>query len=239
MSLFWRVFGGTILSIVALSAVTLYNNLSGGISDLRSELAREREARMALAKKEDVDTRSKALFDRIHVVEGYKADIETVKERVATSGTAIDGLKKDTAGIDLLKERMAAVEVLKKDVAGVDLLKERLAAMAIDLKAARDEVQKLQQEVEKNKAADLERKTARDSQAIHLEETVKELQRGLQDCREKLARFEGAQPTGPLPAPKSGRSVPAKSDPSEANGSKKTTPAAATKPVPVKEPDDE
>src|SRR5437763_8513349 len=42
VSIFWRVFGGTILSIVALAAVTLYNNLSSGISDLRAELTRER-----------------------------------------------------------------------------------------------------------------------------------------------------------------------------------------------------
>ena len=32
MSLFWRLFGGTILSIVALAAITVYNSLNTGIS---------------------------------------------------------------------------------------------------------------------------------------------------------------------------------------------------------------
>jgi hypothetical protein len=32
LSVFWRVFGGTILSICALVAITLYNNMSSNIS---------------------------------------------------------------------------------------------------------------------------------------------------------------------------------------------------------------
>ena len=45
ISIFWRVFGGTILSIVALAVITLYNSISSNISDLRNEVNREREAR--------------------------------------------------------------------------------------------------------------------------------------------------------------------------------------------------
>src|SRR5690348_5294551 len=50
ISIFWRVFGGTILSIVALAVITLYNSISTNISDLRNELNREREARADLVK---------------------------------------------------------------------------------------------------------------------------------------------------------------------------------------------
>jgi DNA repair exonuclease SbcCD ATPase subunit len=208
MSLFWRVFGGTILSIVALVSITLFNNLQSSITDLRSELSREREARATLAKKDDVDSRIKTQYDRIRTVEGYKADIEAIKERananaMAADGikkdltTSIDALKKDAAGVEVLKERVAALEMLKKDVAAIDSLKEKLTALAADLKVAREDVSKAQQEVEKNKAADLERKTARDAQAKQLDETIKELQKSLQTCREKIARLEGLQPSPP------------------------------------------
>jgi DNA repair exonuclease SbcCD ATPase subunit len=217
MSIFWRVFGGTILSIVALVSVTLFNNISSSIADLRTELGREREARNALAKKEDMDGRVKSLYERIRTVEAYKLDVEAIKERTSANamnlesvkkdiGGSLDALRKETSGLDLLKDRVAAIEIIKKDVAAVEILKEKVASLTIDLKTARDESLKFQQELEKNKAADMERKASRDAQAKQIEETLKDLQKGLQDCREKLARLEGGQPSGTVPAVKTSRS---------------------------------
>ena len=40
ISVFWRVFGGTILSIVALVSITLFNNMASSITELRTELSR-------------------------------------------------------------------------------------------------------------------------------------------------------------------------------------------------------
>jgi len=205
MSLFWRVFGGTILSIVALVFITLYNNLANGMGELRNDLSREREARASLARKDDIEARMKNQYDRLRAVEGFKADIEAIKERGTSNaaaaeavrkdlGTSIDSLKKDTASIEVLKERIVTLEGLKKEIAGIDALKEKLATFSTDLKMARDEVQKAHQELEKNKAADLERKTARDSQSKQLDETIKDLQKSVQTCREKIARLEGALP---------------------------------------------
>lgn len=244
VSVFWRVFGGTILSIVALAAITLYNNLSSGISDLRTELNREREVRAGLVKKEDNDTRVKTIYDRIRTIEGYKVEIEALRERTGTNTAAIEGtrkdnaaaleavkkdaaaavegvkkdaatalesVRKDAAGMDVLKERVAGLESVKKDVAALEVVKERLASAAADLKTVRDDLQKVQQEVERNKASDLERKTSRDTQAKHVEDALKDLQKGLQDCREKIARLEGAQPVGP-PAPKKSPAATTKDD---------------------------
>ena len=205
MSLFWRV--------VALVSITLYNSLANSIGDLRAELSREREARTALAKKDDVDARIKTQYERIRTLEGYKADIEAMKERASANavasetvkkdlGASLDALKKDTAGLELLKERVAVLDALKKDIAGIDGLKEKVATLSADLKVARDDVQKAQQEVEKNKAADLERKMFRDAQAKQLDETIKELQKDVQGCREKIARLEGSQ-VGPPERPTS------------------------------------
>jgi DNA repair exonuclease SbcCD ATPase subunit len=244
LSVFWRVFGGTILSIVALAAITLYNNLSSGISDLRTELNREREARAGLVKKEDSDTRTKTLYDRIRGVETYKGDIDMVRERVTANATAIDGVRKDNAaaleavkkdaaaaleavkkdasaamdsvrkdasGLDVLRERVSSLESVKKDLASLEVVKEKLASATADLKTVREELQRVQQDLERNKASDLERKTSRDLQAKQIEEALKELQKGLQDCREKIARLEGAQPVGP-PAPKAKGPATSKDD---------------------------
>jgi hypothetical protein len=217
LSVFWRVFGGTILSIVALVAITLYNNLHGGISDLRQELSREREARATLMKKEDADTRAKSQWDRIRQIEGYKADIEAIKERTAANSVTIETVRKDAAagveavkregtGLEVLKERVAQLETLRKDLGGLDTLKDKMATAAADLKAFRDDLQKVQQEVERNKSGDQERKTFRDMQAKQLEDAVKELQKGLIECREKLARLEASHPVvGPPSPPKTSK----------------------------------
>lgn len=223
VSVFWRVFGGTILSIVALVSITLYNNLTSSITDLRAEVSREREARAELVKKDEYNTRITSVYERMRGIDSLKVELEGMKEKVNTHGTALDTAKKDTAAaidgvkkeaaasadamkkdaaaLEVLKERVAALEAVKKDVAGLDALKEKVAAATADLKALRDDVMKITAEVDRNRSSDLERKTIRDSQYKQVDEMLKELQKGLQDCREKLARLEGAQPKPPAEPP--------------------------------------
>jgi chromosome segregation ATPase len=227
ISVFWRVFGGTILSIVALVSITLYNNMSSSITELRNEVSREREARAELLKKEEFSARNTAMYERMRGIDTVKVELEGLKEKVsgnasATAGAkketaaavegvrkdvvaAVDAMKKDAAALEVLKERVAVLEALKKDLVGLETLKEKVATAAADLKTLRDEVTKVAGDVERNKTSDLERKAFRDAQAKQIEETLKELQKGLQDCREKLARLEGAKPTPtePKPLPKS------------------------------------
>lgn len=216
ISVFWRVFGGTILSIVALVAITLFNNISSTISELRAEVSREREARAELVKKDEFNARISNQYERIRSHDGLKVELEALKERTGTNLTAMDALKKelmlaldgakkdasatadavkrDTLAIELLKERLTAVEALKKDLAALDAVKEKAAAAATELKAVRDEVMKVSSEIERNKAADNERKMSRDALQKQTDDVLKELTRGLQECREKLARLEGAKP---------------------------------------------
>lgn len=208
LSVYWRVFGGTVLSIIALAAVTLFNNLFGSIGELRSELNKEREARADLVKKDDFHARVTSQYERIRAAEGMqttlsalKSEHEGIKETVKANAAAVEGVKKETAAFDALRERIAAVESIKKDLASLDVAKEKLASLAADMKSQHDEFTKLNQEVSQNRIADLERKTLRDSQAKQFEESIKELTKEMQDVREKLARLEGQQPT-PTPAPK-------------------------------------
>jgi chromosome segregation ATPase len=200
VSLFWRIFGGTILSIVALVSITLFNNMSSSITELRAEVSREREARAELVKKEEVNTRVTNLYERIRNLDTLKVEMQALKERAQTNATNIDAIKRDTStSLDAVKKDTAATaDAAKKDSAALEVLKEKLTTAVADVKAMRDELSKLSGEVDKNKSADLERKLIRDSQYKQVEDTLKELQKGLQDCREKLARLEGAQPK-PMP----------------------------------------
>jgi chromosome segregation ATPase len=216
ISVFWRVFGGTILSIVALVSITLFNNMSNSITELRADISREREARAELVKKDEYNTRVTAMYERIRGIDAIKVELEGMKEKTSANAAALDGSKKDTAltldalkkdaaatsdvmkkdvaALEVVKDRLNALETIKKDVASLDALKEKLASTAADMKALRDEINKITGEVAKNRSFDLERKNFRDAQNKQIEETLKELQKGLQDCREKLARLEGAKP---------------------------------------------
>jgi chromosome segregation ATPase len=227
ISLFWRVFGGTIISISSLIVITLYNNISSSISDIRNDLNKERDARADLVKKDDFNTRSTAIFDRIRSMDALKPDIEGLRERVTANSGAVDGMKKDTGAsvdalkkevtatveglkkdvaattdmvkkdesqMEIVKDRLSIVESYKKDVASIDVLKDKIATATADLKGIHDEVAKLQQAVERSRSTELERKATEDLQLKQVEDSLKEMQKALQDCREKLARLEGAQP---------------------------------------------
>jgi archaellum component FlaC len=222
MSLFWRVFGGTILSIAALVIITLFNNVTSTITDLRSELvrandarataitelradlAKSTEARADLIRKDEFNSRMTSSWDRLQNLQqqnntqnatltSMKTEIDGLKERLTRQATEGDTIRKDVGAIveGLKKDQSATTETMKKDIAALEIVKERLMTMATDLKGMRDDYAKVRTEVDKNQAYDFERRDRRDTQYKHIDEAIKELQKGLQDCREKLARFEG------------------------------------------------
>jgi chromosome segregation ATPase len=179
ISLFWRVFGGTILSIVALVAITLFNNLSGTLAELRSEITKLHDAKADTVRKDEFNARTNSTWERV----------QGIQSQVAAQTTAQANLQTELAG---LKERLASVEGLKKEIAAVDVVKERLAALFAETKAIQDDLKKVRADVDRNVAADEERKTRRDTLQQQTEEALKELTKGIQMCREKLARLEGA-----------------------------------------------
>lgn len=230
ISLFWRVFGGTILSIGALVAITLFNNLSSTIAELRAEINKANEARaLAVAemvRKEEFQSRMTSSWDHVQTLQQQN---NTQNATLTSLKTEIDGLKerltKQTSDADAVKkESAAAADALKRDVAALELVKERLAAVALEMKASRDDFSKLRADVDKNQAYDFERRDRREVQCKQIEETLKELQKGLQDCREKLARLEGQYgPPAPATPKKNPRPTP-KDDPEKAPMPTKSAP---------------
>jgi DNA repair exonuclease SbcCD ATPase subunit len=170
LSLFWRVFGGTTLSIVALVGITIYNNLSTSISELRSELNRVNEARAELVKKEEFNARTQNVWDRVQALQELKVTVTALKEQVAGFGDKKGDFQAVQEKLTLIEQRIRTSEEDHKA-----LMKAELAVAALEQKAA-----------------------AREAQLKAGEDERKELARQLQDLRERLAKVEGATEVKPM-----------------------------------------
>lgn len=112
VSIFWRVFGGAIISVTAFAGFTLYNTISSSISELRMENSKL---------KEDVATfRTRADENR--------REIDSLKERMSKYRTEMDAAKKEQCVLtDGVKKDLTAVEKdLQKALAEV---REKVARM--------------------------------------------------------------------------------------------------------------
>ena len=140
LSVFWRVFGGTLLSIGALVAVTLYNNITTTVAELRSAVDRANEARSTavndlraeIAKAAEV--RAAAINDlRTDMAKAAEARAELIRKdevqsKVTTIYERIQALQAQNT------TQNATLTSLKTELDG---LKERAAKSATDLDAAK------------------------------------------------------------------------------------------------------
>src|SRR5262249_15726421 len=62
ISMFWRVFGGTLLSIAALVCMTVYQQFSSSLSDLRAAVNHVNELQADVLKKDELNTRTNAIW---------------------------------------------------------------------------------------------------------------------------------------------------------------------------------
>ena len=144
LSIFWRVFGGTLLSIAALVVVTMCQHFNNQLNDLRSDLThldqdlrkdlgRYGEAQGELVKKEDLSSRMRYLWDTIQQLQGEKAAVTALKDRVATlqeQFRAGEEERKSLAReVQQLRERKAGEDGRRELVREVQQLRERLATL--------------------------------------------------------------------------------------------------------------
>lgn len=158
LSMFWRVFGGTVLSIVAMVAVTLYTQLSNGINDLRStvtnlntdlrkELTQVNQAQAEHVKKEEFSSRISTVWTSIKELQTLSAVVTALKERslLLEQQDKLDAERREIFRKDLqeiessvavLKEKMLQRDQQEKDEAArkelvkeLQRLRERLATM--------------------------------------------------------------------------------------------------------------
>jgi DNA repair exonuclease SbcCD ATPase subunit len=201
MSLFWRVFGGTILSICALSVITAYQSLANGIHEVRTDLGRVREAGGEYIKKDEFNTRSTTMWNRIQELQAINASVTVLTSKL----TAVE---QQASAAERERREMQAT------LAQVTNLKDRLALL--------DELRRTSEQDHKDLVAVgpalttlKERDAILEKQLKDAESERKEVSRELQLLRERLAKLEGrdeGKPTAKPSATHKGATTPAKGD---------------------------
>jgi hypothetical protein len=144
ISVFWRVFGGTILSICALSVISAYQSLANGLHEVRSDLNRSREAAADFIKKDDFNSRQTTLWNSIREAQALSAPVTVLTSKVAgleDQKRIGDQDHKDllaaSAAIAAMKDKDAALEKFAKGaeaerrdlVREIQQLRERIAKL--------------------------------------------------------------------------------------------------------------
>jgi hypothetical protein len=142
--LFWRVFGGTLLSIAALVVLTLgqqfhnsLNELRADLehlnSDLRKDMSRLSETYGDLVKKDEFSARMRSVWDSIKDLQTDKESFTALKERCAIMQARLqadeDNCKDLTRELQQLREARAREEERTELLRELQRLRERLAAM--------------------------------------------------------------------------------------------------------------
>jgi hypothetical protein len=145
ISAFWRICGGTLLSITALVALTVCQHFNSSLNELRSDLGRLNEdlrkdlshlgtdlrkdlnrlgeAQGDLVKKDEYNIRMKSVWDSIKELRDDKAGLNALRER---SGFTDQRLKVEE---DERKELAREVQRLREVKAGDDSRKELLGEL--------------------------------------------------------------------------------------------------------------
>jgi hypothetical protein len=111
ISVFWRVFGGTLLSIAALVVMTVYQQFSANLNELRAAITHLSEVQADLVKKDDLNSRATYLWAGIKEAGG---DVAALKTRTALLESMTQVFEKEQKElhdkVDHLTERLAALE---------------------------------------------------------------------------------------------------------------------------------
>lgn len=185
ISLFWRVFGGTILSITALVAIQAYQALASNIHELRSDQNRLRETAADFVKKDEFASRTTSLWNRMQDIQNLSSNVTVMGTKLAAveaHSEQADKERKDTAvalaQLTGMKEKMVQIDENRKLA---DQEHKEILTILSGMQSLRDKDMLLE-------------KKLRDAEVEH-----KDLLREIQLLRERLAKLEG-QNQSPPPA---------------------------------------
>jgi hypothetical protein len=114
ISLFWRVFGGTLLSIGALVVVTVYQQFSNSMLELRNDMIRLNETHADMIKKDDFNNRMNSVWNSMKDLQTATAAITGLRERTVLLEQQLkeaDSERKElTRELQQLRDRLAVAE---------------------------------------------------------------------------------------------------------------------------------
>jgi hypothetical protein len=140
----WRIFGGTLLSIAALVAITLYSQLSNRIDSLSDNTSKKLEtvSENLVKKQEFSESRSK-LWDYVQTLrkDTLAGDVELQKRSVRLE----EQLK---AAEEKSRDTTREVQQLRMDVASFATLKETALRLELQVREFREERSRLAQDLQ-------------------------------------------------------------------------------------------
>jgi methyl-accepting chemotaxis protein len=146
ISLFWRLFGGTLLSIAALVCITIYQQFNSAIGEMRTNINRLTESRADLLSQNDFNTRVASLWTNLKDVQSATSTLSAVKEHSSLLDQQVKALQ------DQLNSRLqtmsASIKELDAPLAAAAALKERSALLEQQVKTGDDERKDLTKELQ-------------------------------------------------------------------------------------------
>jgi hypothetical protein len=136
LSIWWRVFGGTMLSIAALAVVTVYQQFSGALNDVRANINHLTEARGELVQKDEFGSRMTSVWNSIKELQALNATVTGLKERALlrnqqekTDDEAREAMHKElqtlTTAVTALQERLLVLDQrIKQEQEHKELMRE-------------------------------------------------------------------------------------------------------------------
>lgn len=228
VSVFWRIFGGTILSIVALVIISAYQSVTSTLKDLNGEINQLKEAKADFVKKDEWTTSRTKIWERMQKDEAEQAQqtqtVTTLKGDMTRSDEMI------RAEQARLGEALKALLTEKREIqtatqTAVGQMKDRQTTFEQQLRSAEQALRAVEQQLKTVEQFSKDIQAAnvavsalqagavsREAHAKVAEEQRAELTKAVAEMRERLTRLEVSFQTKP-PAASSPTAKPAAKKP--------------------------
>jgi hypothetical protein len=118
ISVFWRVFGGTILSITALMVLNAYQSLTKDIHDVRTDVGHLRETNGEFIRKDEFNNRTTKMWDSIRETQAVDSKATVLASRLSAQEAQLAAAEHERKEMlrELLhlRERLAKLEGLQE-----------------------------------------------------------------------------------------------------------------------------
>jgi hypothetical protein len=118
ISVFWRVFGGTLLSIAALVVITVYQQITSTLSELRNDMAQINVARADLIKKDEFNNRLTSVWNGMKDLQTASTALTTARERMGERASLLEQQVKSAE--QERKEMQHELQQLRERLAGLE-----------------------------------------------------------------------------------------------------------------------
>ncbi len=154
ISIFWRLFGGTVLSICALVMINAYQSLASNIHDVRGDLSRLRDAAGEFIRKDDFNNRTMTLWTTLRDLQNMQGPVSVLTNKLAALEQQASAWERDhkevvnlAAAIATLREKDALLDKLVKEA------ETERRDLAREVQALRERLAKLEGQAEKKPPA--------------------------------------------------------------------------------------